>query len=552
MKKIQVILFWVATFFLFFFQLRNIPLWSSDEGRYGEVAREMWESRNFIVPHFNYLPFLDKPILAPALTAVSYTFLGINAFATRLPIALSAIFGIAFFYCFSKKLFDKETAFFSSILLLTTTGYFLVGRFAVIDMLMTCFLSLALFCLMTACLAQKPRYYLAAYTFMGLAFLTKGLIGIVLPSLIFFSFLVWTKNLRELGKTKIWLGAIIIAAITLPWIVIISKKEPEFFNTFIVKQHFSRFATGTFGRKRPIWFFLPILIGTAFPWTLFAPAAVLQGMKQSLSKQKIQFLLCWIAVIFVFFSIPKSKLPYYLLPLSMPMALLIGNFFVHGLFKKELVSKISPLVEWPWKIIAGISLLAAMGLNIALFWIHMPEVELFKPILHISSAVLLAGGLGSYIFYKKNQTQSAAFSLAGMVYASLILVILAMKTLSPFQSSAGEAAILKPLLKENTLVAIFSSPDHFSDLPFHLQKRVVVVGTDRGTLDEQSNEPRYAQDTKEYFLATEQFVGLFNLRNRPVVCLMEEEEKFDEIIKQGLKNYRILQRAYGKILLANF
>ena len=70
------VLFAVAALFLFFFLLDKIPLWSSDEGRYGEIAREMLESKQFVVPHFNSLPYLDKPVLAPLLTAGAYALLG--------------------------------------------------------------------------------------------------------------------------------------------------------------------------------------------------------------------------------------------------------------------------------------------------------------------------------------------------------------------------------------------------------------------------------------------------------------------------------------------
>jgi 4-amino-4-deoxy-L-arabinose transferase-like glycosyltransferase len=115
--------------------------------------------------------------------------------------------GLAVLYHFARRLFDEKTADYSVLMLLTTIGYVLVGRFAVIDMLMTFFLSASLLFLFTAFWERKSVHYLSAYACMGFGFLTKGLIGIVLPSGIFFMFLLWSGNLKELLKMKIHWGA---------------------------------------------------------------------------------------------------------------------------------------------------------------------------------------------------------------------------------------------------------------------------------------------------------------------------------------------------------
>ncbi len=476
-------LFVLAALFLFFFLLDKIPLWSSDEGRFGEIAREMLESKDFIVPHFNYLPYLEKPVLAPLLTAAGYALFGVSAFTTRLVPVLSALLGIFFLHRFTRRLFDLRTADFSALVLLTTAGYALVGRFAVIDMLMTLLLSLTLFCFMTALFEQKRGYYLAGYGLMGLAFLTKGLIALVLPAGIFFIFLLGTKNLGELKKMHLLAGAAIIAAIILPWMLAISREQPEFFHEFIVKQHFSRFATGTFGRKRPFWFFAPILIASAFPWTLFLPKAIAQGLKEDLLKRrKLQFLLCWVAVIFVFFSIPKSKLPYYMLPVSMPMAILLGNFFAK------------------WTAISA----------------------------------------------SKRKTFSL---LAGTVYGCLVLTFIVMKVISPFQSSQAYADFLEPRLKPGDIAAVYASPDRFSDFPFHLKRRIMIVGSDRGTLRAQS-EQLPAAEQKESFLTVEEFMELFNTPSRRIFCLVAQK-KIQKLLDAGLKNYEVLKKDHGKVLITN-
>ncbi|MSR77687.1 MAG: phospholipid carrier-dependent glycosyltransferase [Candidatus Omnitrophica bacterium] len=547
-KNLNYLLFCLAALVLFFLALDKIPLWSSDEGRFGEIAREMWESRNFVVPHFNFIVYLEKPILSPFLTALSYGLMGVNAFSTRFPIVFLALLGIFFCYRFTRRIFDSRTAELSSVVLLTTIGYVLVGRFAVIDMIMTFFLSMTLFCLWTAFLERKKSYYFLAYFLMGLAFLTKGLIGILLPGLVFFVFLMWTGNLRELKHLQLGWGCLILAVVILPWCIAISIKEPEFFKVFIVDQHFTRFATGGFGRRRPFWFFIPILIATGFPWTFFMPAAISDGLKQKDAQRiKIQFLICWIAVIFLFFSIPKSKLPYYLLPVSMPMAILTGHFFANG----EALQRSRRLLQRIGKLLAIFTGIAALGFFIFSGWIKDEKFILLKPILMLTVPLIFGGCFAAYYFLNRKGKPLAAFlSLAGMVYGGLILVILGMVKLSPFQSSFEYAEVLKPLLKTGDEVAIFSSPDRFSDFPFYLKKRVIIVGPDRGTLRNQSIELEIDQQ-REYFLQIDDFVRSFNAKTRRQFCLMEED-RLQELLLKGLREPIIVKKDYGHILISNF
>ena len=313
-------IFLAAALFLFFFELGRIPLWSSDEGRFGEIVREMWASKDFVLPHFNAVPHFEKPVFSFWLGCLSSALFGTTSFSVRLPSVVSALLGILMTHIFTRSLFNRRTADLAAVILMTSVGYVLVGRYAIIDMVMTFLMSGTIFCLAEAAIHKKPRFYLLAYLFMGLSFITKGLIGLVLPALIFFIFLVWTGNLAEIKKMRLGWGLLIIAVIFIPWGIAISMREPEFSYAFIMEQHFNRYASAYFGRKRPFWFFAPILFSLAFPWSFFLPAAVLRRFSpDDKRRQCFRLIVCWLAVIFVFFSIPRSKLPYYILPLCVPL-----------------------------------------------------------------------------------------------------------------------------------------------------------------------------------------------------------------------------------------
>ncbi len=548
-KSLHKILLSGAALFLFFFLLGRIPLWSSDEGRFGEIAREMLESKNFIIPQFNYVPYLDKPILAPLLTCVMYALFGVTDFATRLVPVLSALLGLFFFHRFSKRIFNDRTADFAALLLLTTVGYVLVGRFAVIDMLMTFFISTTLFCLFLAFYEKNSHLYLAAYALMGLGFLTKGLIGIVLPGFIFFLFLLWTRNLPEIKKMRLLPGTLILAAIILPWFLSAMKKKSDFFHVFILEQHFKRFSTGSFGRRRPFWFFIPILLGLGIPWTLFLPAATFHGLKQKgPERMKAQFLLCWAAGILIFFSIPKSKLPYYILPATMPIALLVGNFFSRITLHPEEIPR--KFLSWTWKLFPLTAAAALFGFNgYLLFFAAGQDFLQLKTLGLIGTTFAASGFLFAYFAQKKNLAHGVIY-LAGTVYAALLVTILGMQILSPIQSTMEEAEDLGSILKPGDQVAVYASPDRFSDLPFHLRRRVMIAGSNTGTLGAQMMRlPRKERDT--YFIDSGELVRRLNTPRERIVCLLDEKW-LPDLIGYGLKEYRVLRKEHGKILIANF
>ncbi len=553
-KKILITgVFSAAVLFLFFFWIGQIPLWSSDEGRTGALAHGMFESKDFVLPHFNSIPYLEKPAFTYALIAGVYSFFGVSSFSTRLVPVLAALAGLLLTYFFTRRLFNARTAVYAALLLVTTVGYVLVGRFAVIDMLMTFFLSLTFFCLMTAFFEQKRSYYLLAYAGMGFAFLTKGLIGALLPALIFFVFLAITRNLGEIRRMRLGWGILIFAAIILPWCIAISLRKPEFFDVFIVQNHFSRFATSTYGRSRPFWFFVPIYFAVAFPWSCFIPAAVTHGLKRdSETRNKVIFLLCWIVTVIAFFSIPRSKLPYYLLPTSVPTAILLGHFFAQ--WAEDLGTKFpkAALLKWTWYFVILACLVAGQAALIIFFVpIHKAEVVLLKPIFVLGAMVLLGGASVTYYFYKNARNRGAALSLAGMVYGILLVIIVAMRVLSPAQSTVEFAEVLKKELRSEDQMIVYASPDQYSDFLFYIKRKVVIVGSDRGSLQLQSERPENRALAKGFFLSTQDLVRLLNQKETRVFCLMPEK-RLGGLKDEGLGEYRVLKKAYKKLLIANF
>ena len=133
-------------FAFFFLRLGERALWSSDEGRYAEIPREMIERGDFVSPHLNYVRYFEKPPLVYWLTAAGYRIWGEGEGAARFWPAFFGALGIAMTWFFARRWFGGQVGFWGAWFLLTSTGYFLVGRYLVLDMPFTFFLSAGLFC----------------------------------------------------------------------------------------------------------------------------------------------------------------------------------------------------------------------------------------------------------------------------------------------------------------------------------------------------------------------------------------------------------------------
>jgi len=312
--------------FLYTFWLGSYPLFTPDEGRYSEVAREMVASGDYVTPRVNGVAFLDKPVLYYWLQALSITLFGIKEWALRLFPALFGILGCIMTYVCGRQLFDRRTGILSSIILATTPLYFGSAHYANLDLEVAVLISCTLLCLITAIQShgkQQTYFYLTTYLFAALAFLTKGLIAIAFPGLIGLIWMGLSNRWDILRKMHLIKGAIMFVALVLPWYILVQKANPEFLHFFFVTQQVTRFLSAAeFNNPTPFWFYLPVVLLGFLPWTLFLFQAIRHRIKNPIS---LYFLL-WIGIIFIFFSIPRSKTVGYILPIFPALALLVGHY----------------------------------------------------------------------------------------------------------------------------------------------------------------------------------------------------------------------------------
>ena len=168
---------------------------------------------------------------------------------------------------------------------------------------------------------------LGAWALLGLAcgmgFMTKGFLAWLLPVLIALPYAIWQKRFRELLGYGV-VAVVVAIVVSLPWALAVHSQEPDYWNFFFWHEHIQRFAGEDAQHAEPFWYYLPLLVAFSLPWVALLPATLKQAWLEKRTP-RIAFLLLWLLMPLAFFSLAKGKLPSYIMPCLLPLALLMGN-----------------------------------------------------------------------------------------------------------------------------------------------------------------------------------------------------------------------------------
>ena len=318
-----------ASLFIRLISLGAYPLMDTTEARYGEMARLMTETGNWLTPQFDYgVPFWGKPPLFTWMSASGIEALGINEFAVRLPHWIAGVVVIFLMAYFARKLGFSGLI---TAVVLATCGVFSVSAGAVMtDMALTLGLTLAMVGFYRCWQGSRAWGYVG---FFGLAIglLSKGPLVIVLMTFAVVPWLIIQHGFKGAFIT-LWQrfpvisGALLMLAIALPWYILAERATPGFIDYFIVGEHFKRFLVSGWqgdlygsAHDEPrgmIWLFW---LYSVAPWSIVVPIlawknrAILQ--RESIKSTGIvSFLVCWICSPLFLFTLSGNILPAYVLP----------------------------------------------------------------------------------------------------------------------------------------------------------------------------------------------------------------------------------------------
>ncbi len=327
MKKRYVL--FLIPLILYVALLGVMPQMEPDEARYSLIPSAMNETGNYVTPHIKYTIYLEKPPLASWATAMSFKLFGENDFSARLFTGLCAWGCILLTFFIGRRFRDEKTGLYAAAVLTISVFPFILGRINILDMPLTFFLCLSIWLGYLSLTTEKKRYLSYLFYFAcALAFLTKGIIGVVFPFAILVLWLVWAGRWRQILRLVSPVGILIFLAVVCPWLYLAQKENSDFLWFFFVREHFLRFTTQMHGKTEPFYYFLPIIIGGTLPWCLYLIRAWQQNIKVYLfQKDDHKLLVVWFCFIFLFYTASSSKLATYIAPVFLPIALFAGNIF---------------------------------------------------------------------------------------------------------------------------------------------------------------------------------------------------------------------------------
>ena len=351
-ERLRLALLLLGTALLSFWSLGSLPLVDVDEPVYGQVGKEMAHARlsGWLTPHYGGLPWFDKPPLFYWLTALSMRAFGVSEFAARFPSALLAVALVAVTYALARRAYplSPRAALWAGFVLATSVQFFLLARAAVTDMTLALTLTSALLALGAWTQTDRGRWIALAGVLTGLAALTKGPVALVLIGVQTIAYLCLTRQAKRLLSPALWGGFTLSLLVGLPWFLLMIHLHGKLFiDGFLEANNVTRYLQAEHKETSPVWFFLPVLLGGFFPWSLALPGALIIAWRQGREAWRARvtdnpalFLGLWVALVFVFFSASQSKLITYIFPLYPAAAVLVGHWMAN---RPETLARISPL-----------------------------------------------------------------------------------------------------------------------------------------------------------------------------------------------------------------
>lgn len=328
-----------------------IPLMDKTEARYAEIARIMAETNNYITPQIDYgVPFWAKPPLSTWMSAISIEVFGANEFAARLPYLLLSILVVFLIGKYATK--EKLPFYLPGFIALTIPQFLIHAGVVSTD-------TALMFCTTLVMLsfwegmqenANKIWKYLIFIGF-GFGLLAKGPIIFILtlPPIFFWS--LYTKSFFKVFKQfNLLIGLPITAIIALPWYYIAEQKTPGFIDYFIVGEHFKRFFDSSwsgdkygFPKQQPLGIIWLFLLAFALPWIQVVIGKLWKHKSNVKTNPWVVFLLFWLLWTPLFFTVSKSLIHPYIMPVIVPIALLV-TYFWNELKQKKLVIGIALII----------------------------------------------------------------------------------------------------------------------------------------------------------------------------------------------------------------
>lgn len=486
---------------IWFANISYRTLTEPDEGRYAEIPREMLATGDWVTPHLNAIPYLEKPPLQYWATAIAYSVFGVSPWVSRLWSTTLGLLGIAVTYGLGRALWGARAGQLAALILASCPLYFIVGHLNTLDIALAFFLNAAIACLL---LAQRQavgsiasrRWMDLCWALLGLGFLQKGLVAFLLPAIALTAYSLCYRDRTPWRRLYLADGLAILALITLPWLIMVESRNPGFLHFFFIHEHFARYASTVHKRAEPWWYFIAIMSVGVLPWIAVMVRAAATQWRAVVRPGTVHaegLLLIWAATVIVFFSLSGSKLATYVVPAVAPLALVAGRWMQ---------------LSGPRSLLRT-SLVIMMGLS--LLWLCLePLVGHFvapgiKQVVYLeistwamwSGIIGLTGAALAWLALRLELQREATMLASGSFCIALALLMCGTNAMEKSRGGAGLASVIQPQLRDDA--TFYCVNMYWQTLPFSLQRPCVLVKY-HGEL-----ELQFASDASAFIPSIEQF-----------------------------------------------
>ncbi|MYM26968.1 glycosyltransferase family 39 protein [Duganella sp. CY15W] len=447
-----------------------------DEGRYAEMAREMWASGDWITTRLNGIKYFEKPPLQTWMNALSFAAFGLGEWQARLWTGLCGLGGVFLTGYAGHRVFGARAGFYAALALGSSLFWVACGQIDSLDMGLSGMTTIVLCAVLIAqhdgaTERERRNWMLVCWAGMALAVLAKGLIGLVLPGAVLVLYTALSRDLAIWKRLHLGKGLLLFFAIATPWFVLVGLKNPEQPHFFFIHEHWERFFLKTHHREGAWYYFLVLLIPGIMPWLGVLPQAMFHGIRREpgAAFQPKLLLLIWAVFITFFFSYSSSKLPGYILPIYPALALLIATYL-------EGASRLNRMIAAGLLILVGVAGLAAVPQMAQMAVRHPDErilLEAYQPWVLTAAIVAAAGGAIAMLHARHLRRDLAVLTLAIAGFVSVQLILTGFEPYGKMRAGKELAMKMLPELQADT--KIYSVNTYEQSMTFYLQRTVTLV-----------------------------------------------------------------------------
>lgn len=462
--------------------LRARTLVPPDEGRYAEMAREMFASGDWITTRLNGIKYFEKPPLQTWMNALTFEVFGLGDWQARLWTGLCGLLGVGLTGYAGMRVFGARIGFYAALVLGSSLYWVICSQVNSVDMSLSAMMTIALCALLVAqrddaTPSEQRNWMLLCWAGMALSVLAKGLIGLVLPGGVLVFYTLFSRDWKIWTRLHLVKGLLLFFLIAAPWFVLVGLKNPEQPHFFFIHEHFDRFLKKEHHREAAWYVFFVLLAVGSLPWVGVLVQGLVLGARGERGGQDAParfkprlMLLVWTAFIILFFTKSNSKLPGYIVPVFPAVAMLIANYLDVGTRRSRMLT-------------AALTALFGAGLlGFVPFMLRLarhPGEDLlyaaYQPWVLAAGLVLLIGGALSMLYARQMQRDLTVLVLAIAGFAGTQLLLAGFEPIGKVRAGTNLMPALAAAGATDPAIRVYSVGIYEQSLTYYLKRTVTLV-----------------------------------------------------------------------------